>query len=729
MAESTSLKTERGGSSRNDGRGTDSRETTRDESTGAGETGITNGNGAATKPNPKDPTRPRRKKARRACFACQRAHLTCGDERPCQRCVKRGIADQCHDGVRKKAKYLHDAPPEALLPGVGGNYHHHLRNGSQSAPNAPQSSLPMSQTPLAQSAPFFSPTQTSGFDMYQQTSSQSQMQPPMQSTPGGSTFSNQQTPISPPFQLGGHQQTPPLQNMATSMPQSGQSSVNPLNQFGGPLFDPSDPAIYNFDVSSFNFSSNYGAMEFGMLGQIATGAGDSDNDSSLNPPFPGATYGQQQPQALNSGSFSDASGQHYLFGQDALMQADWQSSHPRPSSVSGLLSTPHNTPTVGPVDLGGVATGGMPNAYAIGAGPGSLSSASPGSTAQEMGGFDNQPISPSLFSTQPPGAQQQHQNPQTSQQPVQQLPPPPPRVTKRQRDASVCYSVKEPYGYTASFHALVSTLRSRLGHGNLVRVARSLSAVRPSFISCQEHQSREDLVHAEKSFQRWLWEYEGYLNAHGTPTIILRRTGEVAACSKEFCILTGWNREVLLGREKNHNSNRWEVKDSRVGTGKAGLNTPRIPTQEQERERNMRNGTRSPELQKPVPISIAELLDDDSVVQFFDDFSRLAFSASNDWVMRRGRILKYREHPPDRAAAETGPMQDVDGRTGGMEGEAGMNRLGEKEGSVDTMFCWHVKSDLFGMPALLVMNVSLAPVPTFVYTLANDFQFLPVLSQ
>jgi hypothetical protein len=31
-----------------------------------------------SKPNAKDPQRPRRKKARRACFACQRAHLTCG---------------------------------------------------------------------------------------------------------------------------------------------------------------------------------------------------------------------------------------------------------------------------------------------------------------------------------------------------------------------------------------------------------------------------------------------------------------------------------------------------------------------------------------------------------------------------------------------------------------------------------------------------------------------------
>jgi hypothetical protein len=35
-------------------------------------------NGHKSASNAKDPLRPRRKKARRACFACQRAHLTCG---------------------------------------------------------------------------------------------------------------------------------------------------------------------------------------------------------------------------------------------------------------------------------------------------------------------------------------------------------------------------------------------------------------------------------------------------------------------------------------------------------------------------------------------------------------------------------------------------------------------------------------------------------------------------
>ena len=37
-----------------------------------------NASNGQSKPNSKDPYRPRRKKARRACFACQRAHLTCG---------------------------------------------------------------------------------------------------------------------------------------------------------------------------------------------------------------------------------------------------------------------------------------------------------------------------------------------------------------------------------------------------------------------------------------------------------------------------------------------------------------------------------------------------------------------------------------------------------------------------------------------------------------------------
>lgn len=46
--------------------------------TNNGENGTTQDAQKPASNNSKDPSRPRRKKARRACFACQRAHLTCG---------------------------------------------------------------------------------------------------------------------------------------------------------------------------------------------------------------------------------------------------------------------------------------------------------------------------------------------------------------------------------------------------------------------------------------------------------------------------------------------------------------------------------------------------------------------------------------------------------------------------------------------------------------------------
>ncbi|ORY93999.1 hypothetical protein BCR43DRAFT_461407 [Syncephalastrum racemosum] len=55
---------------------------------------------------PSDADSNKRKKATRACFHCQKAHLTCDDSRPCQRCIKRGLAPTCTDAIRKRAKYL-----------------------------------------------------------------------------------------------------------------------------------------------------------------------------------------------------------------------------------------------------------------------------------------------------------------------------------------------------------------------------------------------------------------------------------------------------------------------------------------------------------------------------------------------------------------------------------------------------------------------------------------------
>ncbi|BEI86509.1 hypothetical protein CcaverHIS002_0607960 [Cutaneotrichosporon cavernicola] len=54
-----------------------------------------------------------RKKVAKACLACQKSHLTCDENRPCNRCTKKGIGDQCVEGVRKKAKYLMEGDERA----------------------------------------------------------------------------------------------------------------------------------------------------------------------------------------------------------------------------------------------------------------------------------------------------------------------------------------------------------------------------------------------------------------------------------------------------------------------------------------------------------------------------------------------------------------------------------------------------------------------------------------
>ena len=139
----------------------------------------------------------------------------------------------------------------------------------------------------------------------------------------------------------------------------------------------------------------------------------------------------------------------------------------------------------------------------------------------------------------------------------------------------------------------------------------------------------------EKCFQRTLFEYEGFIEGVGTQTIVARRTGEIAAVGKEFQILTGWTKNVLLGRAPNLNVNRGHsgltpLTGSGSNTGgkvTGGWNTP---TQ----QRTLSNDADGEKRDKPV--FLAELLDDDSVVQFYEDFARLAFGDSRGSVFPKG---------------------------------------------------------------------------------------------
>lgn len=51
----------------------------------------------------------------------------------------------------------------------------------------------------------------------------------------------------------------------------------------------------------------------------------------------------------------------------------------------------------------------------------------------------------------------------------------------------------------------------------------------------------------ERTFQRTLVELNKLISFSGTPTVVWRRTGEICLVGTEFCLLTGWKREELVG--------------------------------------------------------------------------------------------------------------------------------------------------------------------------------------
>ncbi|KAH1280656.1 hypothetical protein KXW98_006282, partial [Aspergillus fumigatus] len=631
--------------------------------------------------NAKDPSRPRRKKARRACFACQRAHLTCGDERPCQRCIKRGLQDACHDGVRKKAKYLHDAPDGALMPGVGGNFYNNaMRNNMPLSRNG---TTTVNTTTQQNSGSNYYPTpQSNSYNVYQDTPL-TQNSFPSQS-PVSPTFNMKTTPTARSNSLSSSvNQQPP----STTVSGATQSQ----NPFAGPFFDPSDPALFNFDLSSMNFENRYGALEFGMLGHMATGAGDSPTDSATQRGSIGRSGSTQYSTTPLTGApgFGESPGnqQPFLFGNDPLLN-EWPNSQ---APNQGHLNVSGVYPQGGMMHM---AKSDAPHAFAIESGPASFSSPSATTSPHINSGHDESSLSNAAVNKSTGltanGQRPAITTPSLKHQSLQF------GVKRRQRNPSTVYeSVKEPYAYTNRFHNLTAFIQRRFSPQKTLQIAKALASIRPSFIATTKTLNRDDLIFMEKCFQRTLWEYEDFINACGTPTIVCRRTGEIAAVGKEFSILTGWKKDVLLGKEPNLNVNTGGSSAPGSGNTSRGSFTPRSSTLE----------TATPG--RPQPVFLAELLDDDSVVEFYEDFARLAFGDSRGSVMTTCKLLKYKtKEDMELAQSDDNQRWNNHLRKGGIAGEAGMNQLGFKDGKVECAYCWTVKRDVFDIPMLIVMNVS-----------------------
>jgi hypothetical protein len=601
-----------------------------------------------------------------------------GDERPCQRCIKRGLADACQDGVRKKAKYLHDAPPEALRPVLGPTYNQ-VNNPRANGP------LTGNSTPTEASpgiGAFFSQPETSPSYPLFTANQQGQMPPPLQQRL--SYGSNQQSPISPTFHTTSNRPTG-LQGI--SMPQVSNDGQAP---FGGAFFDPSNPALFNFDLEGLNFGNHYGALEFGMLGHMSSGAAETPpQDATMSQNVGDLNFN-------NGSSFSNNPTFNPMYAQDTL--GDFAVGMEQQNGGANVFT--------------GSMHHGLPHAYAIATGPGSHQSPSTeASPAASTMGFESSPTTTTYptptASHRPAKRQDTKSGPSSKLGPASVL-------GKRNRDPSSIYdTVHEPYSYTTGFHSLTAFIQKRFSPNKTLRIAKSLASIRPSFISCTKTLNRQDLVFMEKCFQRTLFEYEDFMLNCCTPTVVCRRTGEIAAVNKEFTLLTGWRKEVLLGYEPNLNVNTGNssASSSSGSSTRGSYATPRI------RPMGL---AESQVKDKPQPVFLAELLDDDSVIEFYEDFARLAFGDSRGSVMTRCKLLKYQtskddtsQSPEQKDVREKGKRRENNGAgIGGLgnrikeiDAEYGIGRL-ERDGKMDCSSCWTVKRDVFDIPMLIVMNVS-----------------------
>lgn len=481
----------------------------------------------------------RRRKANRACSHCQKAHLTCDDSRPCERCVKKGLADTCTDGARKKAKYLLD-DDELLELKKEKELKASNKNGDES----------------------FDQSHDDGGDIsIQQDQSASVSLPfdaPPMSNPNWGTQNNL--------------------NMTSFAPPNGIS--NEIGPFIGPLGDGNidqqrHADIYNNGLNDYSPASGQSGSIHNMFGSENASLEYSILSSMLNGIDPTWLSGSPENQAGPSSGTPDNAGMGDVyqntsaFSHMGIDSMPWQFSNqqtPNNNNVSSWRDparTPGNSQhyhdsssqAVEPLHhldatsaMGGGAT---PAADAVAAYD-ALEVPSPKDGTHPHNQMDA--VGRAVLDAKKHG----HALANASEQDVQAskaaaaaaaagLDHKPDAVWK-ERVKHIYGDKTRPFPYTEGYHFLIKYATANLEKAEVLRIVRSLAIFRPSLIALQMPLTEDDEVFVERSIQRTILEFEKLISFSGTPTVVWRRTCEIVVVGNEFSMLSQWSKEYLMGR-------------------------------------------------------------------------------------------------------------------------------------------------------------------------------------
>ncbi|WVW78558.1 hypothetical protein I302_100514 [Kwoniella bestiolae CBS 10118] len=432
-----------------------------------------------------------RKKVAKACLACQKSHLTCDEQRPCTRCVKKGMADQCVEGVRKKAKYL-------------------LEGEERLAARPRQASSPSP------------PTQTQPHHQHQ--SSDPQISQPQFNLLSNVSIPQQPQAIEPPRLPDDVWLSGPLHTDPTS---------NQIN-----LNDPSRSWNTSIQPQNNGFATNGNAAntEYQMLDSLF---------GNLSPIFPGITdpldeAGRQMSMdGINASTVSSTANTNNVgFDQSWLnpspgttnANSNQYTVQPTPSSTGPSVS-PGTYSDLSPINT----TWPNQNQQAWNTDPSQI-------MLDGMGQAQNQNQNQLQQAPSQQNITLQNQNQTQTQNQDRSV------TGKATTPAEVYRAVVKPYDYTQGYHILMDYLTKNFEQHEILRVARALASFRPSLIALQMPMSEEDEIFIEKSFQRTLIELEKLISYSATPTAVWRRTGEICYANPEFCKLVGKSDSDLIGK-------------------------------------------------------------------------------------------------------------------------------------------------------------------------------------
>lgn len=445
--------------------------------------------------------------------------MTCDEGRPCQRCVRRNLADTCEDAPRKKKKYLADMHGEGFGQQAIGTVDNLARSDNQDN--------------------IYSDNKGIGVELnlnYQHSAVESPMNKKV-------NFSSDNAPYSGQFE-NYFPQSEGFDNVASvpspKIPVESQVPVDAITPFpiNGTNFLSSAADLEYSTLSNIVQSNIFQGQKSPTDSKIATRTDDSD---SISPVFSNSgEYDRHAPNNPKSHSFenrttfansstSPSTNEFSIPAMDESKRGYTDGAFPR-----NTLPRPKCDESINQYCLGPTASNGYFTFPDVLASTEALKNTDP-AKYQEL----NRTLIMSLsIGTHAGGGDYQN--------------------TRENKDSELTFKepeeiyekVKKPFSYTPGYHSLIAYLRRRFSRPMLVKMVESMASYRPSFIACTNSLKEHDLIFMEQCFQRTLLTYDNLIRVTGTPTIVWRRTGEIAYVGNEFCILTGWKTEELLLPEK-----------------------------------------------------------------------------------------------------------------------------------------------------------------------------------